>query len=250
MLGSVTLQNICQPEAPSTSAASSSSRPCACISGISSRATNGKVTKIVASTMPGTAKMILMSCSLEPGPEPALRAEHQHVDQARDHRRDRERQVDQRDQQLLAAEIELGDRPGGRDAEHEVQRHGDGRGQQRQPDGRQRIGLDERREVDAPSPLRNASTNTATSGSSRKSSEEAERQRRARATLTQRRIARRGVGLEARRAGCAAAACAACHGHQRTFAERRSVQLCSPLMMSSRTNETTSITAATAVAPA
>ena len=32
--------------------------PCACISGINSRATNGNVTKIVASTMPGTAKMI------------------------------------------------------------------------------------------------------------------------------------------------------------------------------------------------
>ena len=46
-----------------TSAASSSSVPCACISGISSRATKGKVTKIVASTMPGTAKMILMSWS-------------------------------------------------------------------------------------------------------------------------------------------------------------------------------------------
>ena len=68
MLGSVTRRNVCQPEAPSTSAASSSSRPCACISGISSRATKGKVTKMVASTMPGTAKMILMSCSASQGP--------------------------------------------------------------------------------------------------------------------------------------------------------------------------------------
>src|SRR6185503_13128379 len=67
MLGSVTVRNICQPEAPSTSAASSSSRPCACIRGISSRATNGKVTNTVASTMPGTAKMILMPCSLSQG---------------------------------------------------------------------------------------------------------------------------------------------------------------------------------------
>ena len=55
-----------------SAAASSSSVPCACISGISSRATNGKVTNIVASTMPGTAKMILMSCADQPGPEPAL----------------------------------------------------------------------------------------------------------------------------------------------------------------------------------
>src|SRR5262245_22430349 len=33
------------------------------MSGSTSRATNGKVTKVVASTMPGTAKMTLMSCS-------------------------------------------------------------------------------------------------------------------------------------------------------------------------------------------
>ena len=63
-LGSVTRQNICQPLAPSTRAASSCSWPCACISGISSRATKGKVTKIVASTMPGTAKMIFRSLSM------------------------------------------------------------------------------------------------------------------------------------------------------------------------------------------
>ena len=68
MLGSVTRQKVCQPDAPSTSAASSSSLPCACISGISSRATNGKVTKMVASTMPGTANRILMSWSISQGP--------------------------------------------------------------------------------------------------------------------------------------------------------------------------------------
>ena len=69
MFGSVTRQNICQPLAPSATAASSSSVPCASISGISSRATNGKVTKIVARTIPGTAKMILMSCSASHGPK-------------------------------------------------------------------------------------------------------------------------------------------------------------------------------------
>ncbi|EDT00985.1 hypothetical protein BamIOP4010DRAFT_5511 [Burkholderia ambifaria IOP40-10] len=66
--GSVTRRKICQPDAPSTRAASSSSVPCACISGISSRATNGNVTKIVASTMPGTAKMICTSWSCSHGP--------------------------------------------------------------------------------------------------------------------------------------------------------------------------------------
>ncbi len=68
MLGKVTFQKVCQPVAPSTMAACSSSLPCACISGISSRAMKGKVTKMVASTMPGTAKMILMSCSASQGP--------------------------------------------------------------------------------------------------------------------------------------------------------------------------------------
>ena len=66
------------------------------------------MTKIVASTMPGKAKTIWMSWSSSHGPEQALGAEHQHVDQAGDHRRHRERQVDQRHQQALAAEIELG----------------------------------------------------------------------------------------------------------------------------------------------
>src|SRR6478736_2702028 len=35
---------------------------------INSRATNGKVTKVVAMMIPGTAKMILMSCSESQGP--------------------------------------------------------------------------------------------------------------------------------------------------------------------------------------
>jgi len=67
-LGSVMRQRMCQPEAPSTRAASSSSFPCDSISGISSRATNGKVTKMVASTIPGTANTMLMSCSCSQEP--------------------------------------------------------------------------------------------------------------------------------------------------------------------------------------
>src|SRR2546421_374613 len=61
--GSVTCQKVCQALAPNVSAACSCSEPVACITGINSRATKGKVTKIVASTMPGTAKMILISWS-------------------------------------------------------------------------------------------------------------------------------------------------------------------------------------------
>ena len=61
MFGSVTRKNVCKPLAPSTTAASSSSLPAASITGMISRATNGNDTKIVASTMPGTANTIRMS---------------------------------------------------------------------------------------------------------------------------------------------------------------------------------------------
>jgi hypothetical protein len=57
------------------------------------------------------------------------------------------RQVDEGDQDALAREVELGDGPGGRHPEREVQRHGDGGGQEREPDGRPGIRLPERGEV-------------------------------------------------------------------------------------------------------
>ena len=53
---------------PSEVAASSRSRPCACISGISSRATKGAVTNIEASTIPGSAKSTLMPAASSAGP--------------------------------------------------------------------------------------------------------------------------------------------------------------------------------------
>ena len=115
------------------------------MSGMSSRATKGNVTKMVASTMPGTAKMILMSCSCSHGAEPALRAEEQHVDQAGDDGRNREGQVDERDQQALAAEIRTSRCPGRGDAEDEIQRHGDGGGDERELDRREGIGFVEAR---------------------------------------------------------------------------------------------------------
>src|SRR5947199_5542679 len=68
MFGSVTRKKVCRPEAPSEIAASSSWVPCSCIKGISARATNGKVTKLVASAMPGSANStwILWLCSQGP----------------------------------------------------------------------------------------------------------------------------------------------------------------------------------------
>src|ERR1700704_1782888 len=68
IFGKVTRKKVCKPDAPSEIAASSSSVPCSCISGISARATNGNVTKMVASAMPGTANntWILWLCSHGP----------------------------------------------------------------------------------------------------------------------------------------------------------------------------------------
>ena len=167
MFGSVTRQNVCKPLAPSSRAASSSSVPCACISGISSRATNGKVTNIVASTMPDTAKMTWMPWRLQPRAEPALPAEQQHEDHARDDRRNAVGQVDQRNQQALAGELELGDGPGRDHAEHRVDRHGNHSDQQGQADGRQGVAVAERAGVHLPAAGCSAWANTATSGTSR-----------------------------------------------------------------------------------
>ena len=170
-LGIVTRQKICQPPAPSTRAASSCSLPCACISGISSRATKGKVTNTVASTMPGHREDHLQVVVAQPFAEPALQAEHQHVDQAGDHRAHRERQVDQRQQHVLAAEVELGDAPGRGHAEHQVHRHADAGGDQRELDGGERIGLDDRRQVHVPRPSSAPRRTPIASGTNRKSGE-------------------------------------------------------------------------------
>ncbi len=53
--GSVTRRNVCQAEAPSVAAACSCSSPTSISTGVTSRTTNGRETKIVASTIPGTA---------------------------------------------------------------------------------------------------------------------------------------------------------------------------------------------------
>src|ERR1700709_1046069 len=69
ILGNVTRKKVCSPDAPSEIAASSSSVPCSCISGISARATNGNVTKVVASAMPGTANSTWILCACIHGPQ-------------------------------------------------------------------------------------------------------------------------------------------------------------------------------------
>jgi len=66
--------------------------------------------------------------------EVSARAEQQHEHHACDDRRDAERQVDQAHEQVPAAEPEPRDRPRRGDAEHEVERHGDQRDRDGQPD--------------------------------------------------------------------------------------------------------------------
>ncbi len=100
--------------------------------------------------MPGTAKMTWMSRSCSHWPHqpcapnsitntrPAMTGEIG------------ERQVDQRDQQALALELEFRDRPGGRDAEQRIDRHDDRRREQRQLDRGERVRVVERLEEDAP----------------------------------------------------------------------------------------------------
>ncbi len=83
----------------------------------------------------------------QPRPQPALRAKQQHVNQAGHHWRHRKRQVNQRDQHLFARKLKLGDGPGGGHAKHQIQRHGNHRGQQGQLDGLHRLGLDQRRQI-------------------------------------------------------------------------------------------------------
>src|ERR1039457_1561698 len=72
-LGNVTCQSICQALAPKVSAASSPLLSCVCSNARTSLATNGNVTNAVASTIPGTANMIRISCSDSQGPNQPCR---------------------------------------------------------------------------------------------------------------------------------------------------------------------------------
>ncbi len=78
--------------------------------------------------------------------EPSLHAEDQHIDKARYHGRYRKRQVDQGHKKALAGKVELRHGPGGGDAEHHIERHGDGGHQESQANGRARVGIVEGRE--------------------------------------------------------------------------------------------------------
>ena len=68
MDGKVIRQNVCHQPEPSVAAASSCSVPTSCSTGWTSRTTNGKVTKVLARTIPGKPKMILKPRSFSTKP--------------------------------------------------------------------------------------------------------------------------------------------------------------------------------------
>ena len=68
MAGSVIRQKACQRDAPSVAAACSWSSPTSRSTGATSRTTNGSVTKIVASRMPGKLKRICTPASASSSP--------------------------------------------------------------------------------------------------------------------------------------------------------------------------------------
>ena len=93
-----------------------------------SRATNGNDTKIVASTMPGTANTTRMSWSMNHGPNTPLRPKsstNTMPEMTGETANGRSISVVSR---LLPGKVELGDRPSGAHTEDEIARHGDGRG--------------------------------------------------------------------------------------------------------------------------
>ena len=88
--------------------------------------------------------MIFMSCAESHGPNQPCSAEQQHVDQAGDHGRDRERQIDQRDQQLLPRNSNLAIAHAAAMPNSTLSGDGNCRRQERQADGGEAIGLGER----------------------------------------------------------------------------------------------------------
>jgi hypothetical protein len=115
--------------------------------GISSRATKGKVTKMVARTIPGTAKMSLTLWASSQGPSHPWRPKGKDVDKPRDHRGYGKREVDKGDEDAFSGKIEFRDRPGGGHAEDEVERNAHRRRHQREPDGGKGVCLAKRRKV-------------------------------------------------------------------------------------------------------
>ena len=161
-----------------------------------------------------------------------------------DDRRDRERQVDQGDQQVLAPEIELGDAPRRRDAEDQVDRHGDARDEQGEPGRAQGVRLPDGSQIGVDS-LGQSLVEHQDQRQDQGEREERQGNGGERPAHGRRLAGRPGDGprRRSRRTGDRDGR----HGQAST---RRRAAHCSRLMARSSTKETSSITSATAVAPA
>ena len=95
MAGNAIRRSVCHADAPSVAAAASCSTPISRSTGSTSRTTNGSVTTMVARTMLGTAKMIWIPQSARKPNQPST-TPHEDQRDTHDHRRDREREVDDR----------------------------------------------------------------------------------------------------------------------------------------------------------
>ena len=234
MFGSVTRQKICQPLAPSVSAACSSSLPCACISGISSRATNGKVTNRLARMMPGTAYTILMSCACnQPPNQPCVPNSSTKTSPATTGDTENGRSISvirnclPRNWNLVMAQAAA-------HAEHQVHRQRDGRDQQGQTDRRPGVRLDDGLQVQGP---------TLAEGLGEYRGQRHQQEQR----QEQQRDAQQDAAHPARLGQVGGTMVDA---HQALPRPRRACQPCSRLMTNSSAKDSTSITVAMAAAPA
>src|SRR5690606_31290896 len=135
------------------------------------------------------------------------------------HRRHREGQVDKRDEELLARKIELRDRPGGGDAEDEIEWNRDGGREQGKAYGGERVGIDEGGQVRFPA-LAQRLDEYGNEREQQEQREEAEGDAEHQA-LDPRRLARGGALLEPRRGVCATLEGNDGAGHQRSPPLRR-----------------------------
>ena len=250
MLGSVTRVNVCSRRRRARVLLPPRRVPGTCMSGMSSRATNEHSHEDGGQHDAGNGEDDLYVVAHRAMDQTSLaRRIRARSDKARRWPAGERGRFDQRDQQLLAAEIVLGDRPCGGDAEQHVERDGDCRREQRQADGGERIRLRDRCDVGSPSLARSLTENTARRGSTRKVTKNMS-DTAMMIHFYEGRLARGRALLKARVARAGGRKGWGGGGHQRALSLERALQACRPLMMSSRMNEMISMTAATAVAPA
>ena len=145
-IGSSTWRNVCQRPAPSTAAASSSSASRSSSTGCTVRMTNGRPMNVSAIVTPSGREGGADPERLEEPADPAVLRVDGGEGDARDRRRQRERQVHERVDERSPREAVAREHPRDEDAEDDVHRGGDERGAEGEPVRRERP----RRGDDAP----------------------------------------------------------------------------------------------------